>query len=59
REGGDPSEADLAVLERQLEKQEPLTPAEVESAVRVDTTREPDWEALRKSLACGARKEKR
>ena len=59
REGKDASEADLAVLERQIEKQQPLSDTEWEAAVRVDTTARPDWEVLRKSLACGARRGKR
>ena len=49
--GSDPSEADLAVLQRQLETREPLLPAEEGVAVEVDSTRRPDWEALRKR--CG------
>ena len=35
----DPSEADLAVLERQITACEPLTPAEIEAAVNVDGSR--------------------
>ena len=56
RAGGDASEADLAVLERQIEKQQPLSDAERRAAVRVDTTGRPDWESLRRSLACGGGK---
>ena len=54
RKGGDPSEADLAVLERQLEKREPLTPEEGESVVRVDATQQPDWQGLKAQLACNS-----
>jgi len=52
RKGGDPSEADLAVLERQLEKREPLTAEEGGAAVRVDATREPDWQRWKAQLTC-------
>ncbi len=59
RKGKDASEADLAVLARQIKKHQPLSDAEREVAVQVDTTGRLDWEALRKSLACGAWKGKR
>ena len=58
RKGKDASEADLAVLARQIKKHQPLSDAEREVAVQVDTTGRLDWEALRKSLACGAWKGK-
>ena len=40
--GDDASEANLAVLERQIATREPLTPAEIEAAVAVDGTRLPE-----------------
>jgi predicted kinase len=40
----DASEADLAVLERQIAAREPLTPAEIAAAVDVDGTRPPSRE---------------
>lgn len=45
-EGRDASEATLAVLERQLLEREPLTDAEAAIAIRVDTSRAPDWGRL-------------
>lgn len=41
--GGDPSEADVAVLEGQLKAREPLTQEERACAVQVDTSRPVDW----------------
>ena len=46
RQGRDPSEADLAVLERQLAHQEPLTPAERPFAIDVDTSQPLDVAAI-------------
>ena len=39
--GGDPSEADLAILASQLASREPLTGAEERQAVRIDTVNPP------------------
>ena len=44
--GGDPSEANVAVLEMQLQAREPLTDAERVCAVQVDTTWPVDWGKL-------------
>ncbi|MDP3702108.1 MAG: AAA family ATPase [Hylemonella sp.] len=44
--GGDPSEADLAVLERQLQQREPLQGEELAYAIQVDTSRPVDWAAV-------------
>lgn len=44
--GGDPSEADVAVLERQLKAREPLTAQELACAVQVDTSQPVDWEKV-------------
>ncbi len=44
--GGDPSEADLAVLERQLQKVQPLSGEEREQAVIIDTTGPVPWQEL-------------
>ncbi len=44
--GGDPSEADLAVLERQLQKRQPLSAQERGEAVVIDTTAAVPWEVL-------------
>ena len=44
--GGDPSEADVAVLEQQLLQREPLDAAEQALAVRVDTSAPVDWGAV-------------
>lgn len=41
--GGDPSEADVAVLEGQLKAREPLTAQELACAVQVDTSQPVDW----------------
>lgn len=46
RSGGDPSEADLAVLDRQLEQQEPLTGDERRISIPVDTSTDVDIEKL-------------
>ncbi|WP_242466474.1 bifunctional aminoglycoside phosphotransferase/ATP-binding protein [Thiohalobacter sp. COW1] len=46
RSGGDPSEADLAVLDQQLEHQEPLTGDERRISIVVDTSTEVDLERL-------------
>jgi len=46
---GDASEANLAVLERQIATREPFTPAEIAAAVAVDGTRLPErgmWQPL-------------
>jgi len=51
--GDDPSEASLAVLERQVALREPLTPAEMAAAVVVDgaSLAQPDrWQAVRRKL---------
>ena len=45
-EGGEPSEADLAILEAQLAAREPLTAAEQELALRIDTLNPPELEDL-------------
>ncbi len=45
-EGSDPSEADLAVLERQLRDREPLTATERAEAIVVDTAHDIDFTAL-------------
>jgi len=42
-QGGDPSEADLAVLEGQLKAREPLTQEERACALAVDTSQPVDW----------------
>ena len=39
---GDASEADLAILDLQLERQEPLADAEAAAVIHVDTTGDPD-----------------
>jgi predicted kinase len=44
--GGDPSEADLAVLEGQLKAREPLTQEERACAVAVDTSQPVAWSAV-------------
>lgn len=44
--GGDPSEADVAVLEGQLKAREPLTDEERACAVAVDTSRPVDWRVV-------------
>jgi predicted kinase len=44
--GGDPSEADGAVLERQLQQREPLDATEQVLAVQVDTRAPVDWAAV-------------
>ncbi len=44
--GDDPSEADLTVLEQQLQQREPLAPEEQALAVRVDTRQPVDWAAV-------------
>ena len=44
--GGDPSEADVAVLEGQLKAREPLTAQERACAVQVDTSQLVDWAAV-------------
>ncbi len=44
--GGDPSEADVAVLEGQLKAREPLTEGEKVCAVAVDTSRPVNWRAV-------------
>ena len=51
REGRDVSEADLAVLERQMEKRQPLSAAERREAVVVETTKEVDWKGVQRALA--------
>jgi predicted kinase len=43
---GDASEANLAVLERQVERAEPLTAGEAPAVIRVDTTGAPDLDGL-------------
>jgi len=49
--GGDPSEATVAVLERQLAAAEPLGPDEAQAAVMVDTTEAVDAGALARRVA--------
>lgn len=44
--GGDPSEADVAVLEGQLKAREPLTQEERACAVTVDTSQPVDWRVV-------------
>lgn len=44
--GMDPSEADVAVLEAQLTKREPLEADELACAIRVDTSHPVDWSAV-------------
>ena len=44
--GTDPSEADLAVLEAQLKKREPLDADELACAIQVDTSHPVDWAAV-------------
>ncbi len=44
--GGDPSEADVAVLEGQLKAREPLTQEERACAVAVDTSQPVDWRGV-------------
>lgn len=44
--GGDPSEADVAVLEGQLKAREPLTDEERACAVAVDTSQPVDWRVM-------------
>jgi aminoglycoside phosphotransferase family enzyme/predicted kinase len=51
RIGRDPSEADVAVLENQLESLEPLRPQEQEAAVRIDTGASDPEVAARMRLA--------
>ncbi|WP_158675433.1 AAA family ATPase [Thiohalobacter thiocyanaticus] len=46
RSGGDPSEADLAVLDQQLAHQDPLTGDERRLSISVDTSTEVDIEKL-------------
>jgi aminoglycoside phosphotransferase family enzyme/predicted kinase len=51
--GDDPSEASLEVLERQIAAREPLTPAEMASAVVVDgasLARADPWQAVRRKI---------
>ena len=48
--GGDPSEADLAILASQLESREPLAGAEERQAVRIDTVNPPSLEDLIRRL---------
>lgn len=50
-EGRDASEADLAVLDRQLATHEPLAPWELRAAVRVDTERPPSYARIVRALA--------
>jgi aminoglycoside phosphotransferase family enzyme/predicted kinase len=50
-QGADPSEATAAVLDWQLEHQEPLGPDELADTVRVDTSRTVPYEALAAQLA--------
>lgn len=48
---GDASEADLHILDRQLQRQEPLAEAEQAVTIVVDTTGPPDLEGLRAFLS--------
>ena len=48
--GGDASEADLAVLDRQLESREPLTSEEARFVIPIDTSQPPQWETLTERL---------
>jgi uncharacterized protein len=50
RAGADASEADLAVLERQWQRREPLTAEERRVSVRVDTTAAPSAGDLARRL---------
>ena len=50
RGGVDPSEADLAVLARQMERADPLGADELPWVVRVDTTKQPDIDQIRRSI---------
>jgi len=45
-QGGDPSEADVAVLEGQLKAREPLTEEERACALMVDASRPVDWRGV-------------
>jgi hypothetical protein len=49
--GGDPSEATVEVLERQLADAEPLAPDELPSVVRFDAERAVDAHALAAAIA--------
>ena len=51
--GGDASEADVAVLDRQLAQREPLTPQETAQALRIDTTAPVDWAHWQDALPGG------
>jgi hypothetical protein len=51
RKGCDASDADLAVLERQLERHDPLDGGEMVHATLLDTTRESEWHGAMSSLA--------
>lgn len=51
---GDASEATAAVLDRQLARREPLTPAEAAAAIRVDTSGTLDVPALARTLRAAA-----
>lgn len=44
--GGDPSEADIVVLEMQLRQREPLAAEELAHAIHVDTSEPVNWAAL-------------
>ena len=44
--GGDPSEADVAVLEAQLKGREPLEADELACAIQIDTSQPVDWVAV-------------
>jgi aminoglycoside phosphotransferase family enzyme/predicted kinase len=51
QQGGDASEADLAVLEKQLRKQKPLHSEEQTFALQIDTTGEVDLAAIKQWLS--------
>ncbi len=50
RGGVDPSEADVAVLARQMERADPLGAGELPLVIRVDTTQQPDIDQIRRSI---------
>lgn len=48
--GSDASEADVAILHQQLQKQQPLTPQELPAALGIDTEASPDMAALARQI---------
>ena len=48
--GSDASEADVAILRQQLQKQQPLTPQELPAALSIDTEASPDMAVLARQI---------